>query len=314
MDLPRVVASVEDDEEGNTWVYLDSDVPIVAATSMVGWRQRPRTDDRPAQSGLPHCIAVRCFASRVPIGAAPEDRAAAADRSIFTLKLSPGFWSRLFSELQRAEVHVSLEDLETHDLNDLDHVVFCAHVDTNAIALRAGDFLPAERFDIPAVAAVAARGSRSARPAIAAVQGPDELRFLHMSSLTQLVDFNEYAASPFRAVAILAGVMGNCLTAASRIELATSQPVAAALRAHITSSLGISSPVGDAMLSSHLKSVLLSLHLPDVLRCTEASFANLLDDFIVSINYGRSDGTALLAARLPLMRLRCAPYHSLLSL
>ena len=81
MDLPRVVAYVEDDEEGNTWVYLDSDVPIVAATSMVGWRQRPRTDDRPAQSGLPHCIAVRCFASRVPIGAAPEDSAAAADRS-----------------------------------------------------------------------------------------------------------------------------------------------------------------------------------------------------------------------------------------
>ena len=135
MDLPRVVAHVEDDEDGNTWVYLDSDVPIVMATPMVGWRQRPRTNDSPARSGLPHCITVRCFAMRVPVGASPQDKAAAADRSVFTLKLSSNFWSRLFTELQRAEVHISLEDSEAKDLNDLDHILFCANVDSSAIAL-----------------------------------------------------------------------------------------------------------------------------------------------------------------------------------
>ena len=65
MDLPRVVAYVEDDEEGNTWVYLDSDVPIVAATSMVGWRQT---------KGLALMTVRLRVGSRIvlPLGASPH--------------------------------------------------------------------------------------------------------------------------------------------------------------------------------------------------------------------------------------------------
>ena len=111
---------------------------------------------------------------------------------------------------------------------------------------------------------------------IPSIPGPPELQFLDFVKITELYRHGDEA--PFLLVCRLVGMLGACLTQASRIEpRATVQLIAPLLRGHIEGRYGgtalSEAAVADSLPESLRALTLPSLYAPSSLALTETRLA-----------------------------------------
>ena len=206
---------------GKHFIYLYADEAIVTSTPMAGWFARERSSNFNGrdQKGLPHSVTVRCFTTRCDISEADADRNFFNGLSAFTFRITDDCFSRIFAEFKRAGLPELLAEAQAEDMNDLDKVIKEINIDEDQLLLSINDFETVEAFDVPGVAAVAARNGNAARRAIAAIKGPDTLRFIHMAGISRLVQPKEDSYAPFEIIAKLIGSLGHCLSHVTRADM-----------------------------------------------------------------------------------------------
>ena len=227
--------------------------------------------------------------------------------SPLTLKFSDDCFSRIFSELKRSGLPTILEESQAEELHELEKAVKSMSLDEDALVLTAHDTVAVDSFDAAATAAVPARAGRRARQAVPARDGPDELRFLHFAGISRLVDLKGQSLAPFEVVARLAGALGECFSHQSRVDVSsTAYTAGCALRAYMVQRLGgPADHQADGLLAINLKSTLLSLQLPELIRAGVAFGSSLHEEFLFSIAYARDGGPEIvLASTLQQLRKR----------
>ena len=184
-----------------------------------------------------------------------------------TVRLSDACWSRILTELSAAQVfgHKASSVYELHSF--MENAVFQTPAN---LELKADDWGEAEAFVLP-------EGTGAAAAAALRLLYP--LRFLTSLSVLSVEDCTSLL--PLRWLGSIAGVLGPCLTRASRcMEASSVQRVAAILRHHLA-------PLApsECLLAARVVPFLESKQLPDPLRNPGVSEAELCGDLEDGIEY-----------------------------
>ena len=187
-------------------------MPRLAASSRCAWwwSAGAASDVRSNQSLFPFCRLSRN----------PADLAAAGAVNLLCVRLTDAAWSRLFTEMEAAQVFA--QNFPTVD--DLHKATRDAvYPNKSSLELVAADWRAAENFTIPA---------GNAAPAAAARRELTPIRFLSLLDVAHLEEPS--AQLPLGLLCGIVGSLGPCLTqAARRRELSTVQLTAATLRLHL---------------------------------------------------------------------------------
>ena len=201
-------------------VHLRADNAIVEATAFLGWL--PSTPlAGVARVSLAQFQMLRAFISRCGIPRGGQDEAAAADISVLAMRLSATTWARILTELEASGLATALNAAVAGGQRATPYLLQqCLDqlipLNPGELLLHAADFAAAgEEFD---AAAVAGHGRGRGRGAAGApgVQGPAKLRFLGLVTALDLEE--EGATAPLFLLARVSGMLGACLTRASRLD------------------------------------------------------------------------------------------------
>lgn len=319
----RTVVTMQAAATAHLDIFLAAGDPFVVGYPCLPWRHHAAVGGTPAQASLPHFVAIRVWILRSSIGPAPADLATARLTSVLTAAFTAAAWSRWLTELAASGL---LAKAPFDRLRDSDTAMATLTLaDPTRLDILAADFHAAETFDIagiPGVAAIAAaRGRRAhaAVPAVLAVSGPAELRFLELCKLDRLSD--PVLPGPLIAFGRLCGMLGPVSTQAVRADaLSTVRISAVSLRAYMTRALGIeaaaaATAASDPALAVSLVEHVLSAYdaLTDVLApkvVTETALRAEAADAFRFVQGTNEDRTGIIIRRLRFVEDRLPACHS----
>ena len=293
---PPIVATIAAPQSDSIPVQLDVQEDIVVATSFLQWQRVMAAAGAQQLVEISTACALRAFIRRCRIGTNAADLLMARQVSIFQLALTAAAWSRILTELRDSGLlrrpMARLRDLD----RNLEELTVLNPIN---LLLLAADFLPLAPFNPPVPVVPAAGRGRGRGAAAAAVGvpvqpgaavGPAELRFVSLCSLEKLQD---PASGDLAAVALLAGMLGPCLTHAVRSdELSGVRTTAMILRPNLATHIGLdaataASPAADPALASRLRTFVLSAmqSLGGLFRAVRADEMELQNEAFASFRY-----------------------------
>ena len=274
-----------------TLVFVNDDCALVKATPFLNW-QPAAPSGRVARVSLMTFQLLRYMLGRCDISRGGPEETAAESINLLTLRLPADCWTRILKELTASGLATELVANQCKSTADLDKILEGLKIATPAaLLLTVADLATAgEPFDTPAVAG---RGQTQGTPA---VDGPTHLKFLAELGILDLLRSGE--SSPFQLVCRLAGMLGPCLTAASRlVPRNTASLVARLMKVHITKihQLGDGD---DELLVQMMPDHLHSLTLPVMFRELESSVKIMESEALDTITYQNSpEGRKRIEAR-----------------
>ena len=304
----------------HVWIQLNPQTPnghilladndrLVETTPFLGWQPAAANAAGQARVSLNHFEMIKWFVPRncIPRGGAVET--AAMGISPLVARFPIAFWLRTLNELTASGLEDALESDAATTIEEFVKV-FRSLTISNPVNLQfaANDFAACgENFDAPAGAAAGARGRGQGRgavaPAAAAVPGPADIRFLNICTLLDLEEPG--ATCPLGPLCDLVGMLGACLTRASRAdERATVRVVGGLLKSNLIAGYG----EGDGLLAVSLPDYLKSLQLPPLFAAPTSSISMLRAEARDTVLYHRNDRGRrdVENSRLPLVRSRYA--------
>ena len=249
-------------------IILSANCAVVTSTFVcLDWQPAAAAPGGGAQVQLPTFAAIKAFVPFCRLSRNPADLAAAGAVNLLCVRLTDAAWSRLFTEMEAAQVFA--QNFPTVD--DLHKATRDAvYPNKSSLELVAADWRAAENFTIPA---------GNAAPAAAARRELTPIRFLSLLDVAHLEEPS--AQLPLGLLCGIVGSLGPCLTqAARRRELSTVQLTAATLRLHLA-------PVApsDALMANKVASFYKTRLLPLALRATIAGETELREELEDGIEY-----------------------------
>ena len=287
-------------------VLLLADEPLVEfTTDALDWVPAAATVGGAARVSMSHSQMVRAFLPRFFFPSSdPAVMVVARNRTIFSLWFEDHEWARMLTVLKRAGLARACEDLGPKTLTAFDQILLDLPVeDEDGLMLTAGGWAAGEPFDEPArvmqqqaqnqQAPQRRNGRRCDAPPAQrqlrqiqtpARAGPAELRYLHCARLSML-QLPEVRA-PFRVICYLSGMLGSCLTHATRgDEAAQVRLVGEMLKDALQTRYNTHSDVG---LAANLRALLMTATLPALLAAPSIDEASLMDEARDAFAFHRS--------------------------
>lgn len=285
-------------------ILLPSDHELVAATPMLDWTTIPAPPGGAPRAGLDMFKASRAFLSRCSLSKEPADHTLFHQTPFIQFDLTDAAWERILTEYVNSELPQILEDAGVRSLSLFDDAVNkLTPVDPSSWVISGADLLLRESFNTAAVAAVPARNRQAAVPAVAATQGPAELSFLNVCTISLLEDGSS-ASSPLLPLARLAGMLGPFSTRDQRLNaISTVQLTGALLRQQLLSRFGCAA---DGAMAVNLKDLIMDTYLPVAFAAVRASEEELRREARDACAYRRSPQgrTDVEIARMSYLRFR----------
>lgn len=301
-------------------IILPADHELVVSTSMLTWTPIAAAQaGNPARAGLDLFKAVRAFIGRCSLSVQPADQALFQHTSFLRFDLTDDAWNRILREYVDSELPQLLQDGGVRSLSGFDDTVSKLELaNPDNLSLTGPDLLLRDPFDaavapIPAGrgrgggrgAAGPARGAglQAAPPNVGMVNGPVELTFFNLCTLSLLEDKTS-PTSPLLPLARLSGMLGPFSTHEKRRDaISTIQLTGALIRQQLTNRFGCAA---DGAMAVNLKDFILDTYLPSVFAASQASEEELRREARDSCTYRRSSQgrTDVEISRIPYLKFR----------
>ena len=254
------------------WVIMDAASPAVTTTAFLPWQPAAAAAGAPPQLQMTTVQFTISFGARCSIARLPADQAAARAATVVRIRFNGAFWSRVLQELNAAGLFAAglFTDFRSMQLSMLQ----LALPNPVNLQIAAGDWQLGQDFVLPAGAGAAAVARRQ-------LLAPT--RFVALVNVTMLESTGE---SPLRPLLDLMGVLGPCLTQASReLEAATFQVAARELRDAMSGGSSI-----DGTLAAKLPDFLTTRlePFPNQLRAVTLDESTLLSEFLDILEYSKT--------------------------
>ena len=254
------------------WVIMDAASPAVTTTAFLPWEPNAAAAGAPPQLRMTTVQFTKAFGARCCISRLPADQAAARAATIVRIRFNGAFWGRVLQELNAAGFFAAglFADFRSMQLVLLQ----LALPNPVNVQIAAGDWALGQDFVMPAGAGAAAAARRL-------MLAPT--RFVSLVNASMLEASGD---SPLQLMIELMGVLGPCLTQASREqEASTFQVAARELRDAMAGGSSI-----DGTLAAKLPDFLTARlePFPNQLRAVTLEENTLLSEFLDILEYSKS--------------------------
>ena len=262
-----------------TLILVNDDCAFVKATPFFNWQPAASTGSISRVSAMTFQL-VRHLLGRCGIARGGPEEIAAALFNALTIRYPATFWTRILKELTASGLATEIVATKCKSLAAFDKILEELTIATPAaLLLTVADMAAAgDPFDTPAVGA--GRGTA----AVPSVDGPPHLRIIAETSVLDLLQSGE--KSPFSLICRLAGMLGPCLTAASRLAPRnTATLVARLMKVNLAKMYGDGD---DDLLVEMLPDYLKTLTMPAMFRELAPSVKDMEREALDTISYQSS--------------------------